>query len=133
MPTVTIFRKKRASGTDAADINVKNIVDNAADILENIPALDKLLGGVGDLEIKSLAGIPFGIDSIECQRNLRVNIGTDGILRPGRINFTGADIFNVIRKRDIDIFRIGARCSQMHYKLAGNDHALQHLRDRFLR
>ena len=118
------------------DVIVENIVDDFADILKDISPLHKglvVLGGVGDLEIKSLAGIPFGIDSIECQRNLRVNIGTDGILRPGRINFTGADIFNVIRKRDIDIFRIGAGCSQMHYKLAGNDHALQHLRDRFLR
>ena len=39
-------------------------------------------GGVGDVEGVALAGVPLGVDAVECQRDLAVDVGPQGLLRP---------------------------------------------------
>jgi len=39
-------------------------------------------GGVGDVEGVAFAGVPLGVDAVECQRDLTVDVGPQGLLRP---------------------------------------------------
>ena len=39
-------------------------------------------GGVGDVEGVALAGVPFGVDAVQRQRDLAVDVGPQGLLRP---------------------------------------------------
>ena len=71
-------------------ILVENSVHNSADRVINWASLHEILVvscAVGNVEIVTSASIPFGIDSVQCKRNNRVNICGEGRFRPGGIYF----------------------------------------------
>ena len=39
-------------------------------------------GGVGDIETVALAVVPLGVDTVESQRDLAVDVGPQGLLGP---------------------------------------------------
>lgn len=106
-------------GLDAAlpvNILVEDIVNDVTNVGEDIPVL--YIGliiacGVGDVEIIPHAAVPLGIVAVESIRNLRIDIGADGVFRPGRIDFAGCHVFNIVGERNRDILGIGARRPQM--------------------
>ena len=66
-------------------IGVENVIGDAHHHIEHGAAVDVILvvaGGVGDVEGVALAGVPLGVDAVECQRDLTVDVGPQGLLRP---------------------------------------------------
>ena len=53
-------------------------------------------GGVGDIEGVALAGVPFGVDAVQRQRDLAVDVGPQGLLWPGGVYLAGGDIGDII-------------------------------------
>ena len=78
-------------GTDAAYVGVEDVVGNAAHHLEDVAAMDVVLvvaGGAGDLKIVAFAAVPFSIYAVQRQADLSVDVGPQGLLRPGGANQT---------------------------------------------
>jgi len=78
-------------GTDAAYVGVEDVVGNAAHHLEDVAAMDVVLvvaGGAGDLKIVAFAAVPFSIYAVQRQADLSVDVGPQGLLRPGGTNQT---------------------------------------------
>ena len=68
-----------------AQIGVKDIVRNAHHHLEHRAPVDVVLvvaGGVGNVEGVALAGVPLGVDAVQRQRDLAVDIRPQCLLRP---------------------------------------------------
>ena len=110
-------------------ILVENSVHNSADRVINWASLHEILVvscAVGNVEIVTSASIPFGIDSVQCKRNNRVNICGEGRFRPGGIDFATRHIFYIFRKRYLNVRRIRTGRPQMYrnrvwdYDLAQN-------------
>ena len=98
-------------------IAVKNIVHNFAYVFKNIAVFDELLViACGGSYIKGIspAAVPFGINPVKSKSNLGIDIGTQGVFRPGGINFAGSDVFYVFRKRNCHVFRIGIRRAKVY-------------------
>ena len=83
-------------------------------------------GGVGDVETVALAGVPLGVDAVESQRDLAVDVGPQGLLRPGRVDFAGCNIGDIIPEGDSHIAGGCRRLAQMHRDVFGNDDSVQH-------
>ena len=101
-----------------ADIIGENVVDDLADIFENVSALHIVLivpRGVGDVEIVPHAAVPLGIIAVKRIGNLGVNIGAYGVFRPGRIDFARRHVFDVVRKRHRDVGGVGLRRPEMDH------------------
>ena len=72
-------------GAGLADIGVEDVVRQPHHDVEHRPAMDVVLvvaGGVGDVETVALAGVPLGVDTVESQRDLAVDVGPQGLLGP---------------------------------------------------
>lgn len=72
-------------GAGLADIGVEDVVRQPHHDIEHRPAMDVVLvvaGGVGDVETVALAGVPLGVDAVESQRDLAVDVGPQGLLGP---------------------------------------------------
>ena len=70
-----------------AQIGVEDIVCDAHHHLEHRAPMDVVLvvaGGVGDVEGVALAGVPLGINAVQRQRDLAVDVRPQCLLRPGR-------------------------------------------------
>ena len=83
--TVAVFGIIGVHRTAFAQIGVEDVVRNAHHHLEHRAPVDVVLvvaGGVGDVEGVALAGVPLGVDAVECQRDLTVDVGPQGLLRP---------------------------------------------------
>ena len=85
-----------------------------------------IAGGVGDVEGVALAGIPLGVDAVERQRDLTVDIGPQGLLRPCGIHFAGRHIGNIIPEGDGHVPCGGRGLAQMHRDVLGDDDPAQH-------
>ena len=82
-------------------------------------------GGVGDIEVVALAGVPLGIDPVEDKGNLGVDIGPNGLLRPGGIHLAGGHVGDIVLEGDGDVLGRGGRFSQMDRDGLGDDDAGQ--------
>ena len=85
-----------------------------------------LYTSVGDVEGVALAGIPLGVDAVERQRDLTVDVGPQGLLRPCGIHFAGRHIGNIIPEGDGHVPCGGCRLAQMHRDVLGDDDPAQH-------
>ena len=68
-----------------AQIGVEDIVRDAHHHFKYRAPVDVVLvvaGGVGDVEGVALAGVPLGIDAVQRQRDLAVDVGPQCLLRP---------------------------------------------------
>ena len=83
-------------------------------------------GGVGNVEGVAFAGVPLGVDAVECQRDLAVDVGSQGLLRPGRVDFAGCNIGDIVPEGDSHIAGGCRRPAQMHRDVFGNDDSVQH-------
>ena len=83
--SVAIFSVVGVHGAGLADIGVEDVVRQPHHDVEHRPAMDVVLvvaGGVGDVETVALAGVPLGVDAVESQRDLAVDVGPQGLLGP---------------------------------------------------
>jgi hypothetical protein len=81
------------------DIVVENIVHDAADILEYVAVLHIGLivpGGGGDVEVVPSGPVILRVHPVQGVGDLGQNVGSDGTLRPGRINFVGGHVLDVL-------------------------------------
>ena len=82
---VAVFGVIGVHGAALAQIGVENVIGDAHHHIEHGAAVDVILvvaGGVGDVEGVALAGVPFGVDAVQRQRDLAVDVGPQGLLRP---------------------------------------------------
>ena len=73
-------------GAGAAHIGVEDVVGDAAHHVKDLAAVHIILvvaGGVGDVEVISLARVPLGIHAVQRQADLRVDVGAQCLFRPG--------------------------------------------------
>ena len=71
--------------TAFAQVGVEDIVRDAHHHLEHSAPMDVVLvvaGGVGDVEGIALAGVPLGVDTVQRQRDLAVDVCPQCLLRP---------------------------------------------------
>ena len=69
-----------------ADISAEDLVGELDHHVKHGAAVDVILivaGGIGDVDGITPAGIPFGVDAVERQRDLAVDVGPQGLLGPG--------------------------------------------------
>ena len=59
--------------------------------------------GVGDSKIITLIAIPFSEHSVEGEGDNGQTVGDNGGFRPGGVDFTGSDIFDIFFKWNIII------------------------------
>ena len=86
-----------------AQIGVEDIVRDAHHHLEHRAPMDVVLvvaGGVGDVEGVALAGVPLGVDAVQRQRDLAVDVRPQCLLRPGRAAQT----------KNINMLPVGTLC-----------------------
>ena len=82
---VAVFGVIGVHGAGLPQVGVENVIGDAHHHIEHGAAVDVILvvaGGVGDVEGVALAGVPLGIDTVQCQRDLAVDVGPQGLLRP---------------------------------------------------
>ena len=71
--------------TAFAQVGVEDIVRDAHHHLKHRASVDVVLvvaGGVGDVEGVALAGVPLGVDAVQRQRDLAVDVGPECRFRP---------------------------------------------------
>ena len=59
--------------------------------------------GVGDSKIITLIAIPFSEHSVEGEGDNGQTVGDNGGFRPGGVDFTGSDVFDIFFKWNIII------------------------------
>ena len=112
-----------------AQIGVKDIVRNAHHHLKHRASVDVVLvvaGGVGDVEGVALAGVPLGVDAVQRQRDLAVDVRPQCLLRPGGIHLAGGYVGNIIPEGDGHVAGGSCRFAQMHRDIFGNDDLIQY-------
>ena len=83
--SVTVFGVVGIHGAGLADVGVEDIIRQLYHHIEHSAAMDVILivaGGIGDIEGVALTGIPLGVNTVERQRDLAVDVGPQGLLRP---------------------------------------------------
>ena len=107
-----------------ADIIVEYLVNDIAYGLENIPAVDVILVVpcvVGDIEIISSGGVPFGVYAVERKGDYGVKVCSQGGFGPCGIKLAGAYVFDVVHEIHRNVHGapvIG--CAKMYGYLFGN-------------
>ena len=99
--TAAILGKIWSNAALLDDIAIKNLIHDLGDIFKDISILYKCLvvgDGICNIEIISLAWVPFCIDPIERIGDLRQNIGPKSSFRPGGVNFAGRYVFHIVCK-----------------------------------
>ena len=86
-----------------------------------------VLRGRSDVEIVPLARIPLGINSVESERDYCEDVRFERFFRPRRIYFRRSDVFYVVGKRYVDVFRIFVRSTEMNGNRFGNFDFLQNV------
>ena len=89
--------------TAFAQIGIEDVVRDAHHHLEHRASVDIVLvvaGGVGDVEGVALAGVPLGVDAVQRQRDLAVDVRPQCLLRPGRAAQT----------KNINMLPVGTLC-----------------------
>ena len=80
-----------------------------------------ITGGISDVETVALAGVPLGVDAVERQRDLAVDVGPEGLFRPGRVDFTGRHVGNIAAERDGHVLGTGGGSAQVDRDVFGDD------------
>ena len=106
---IAVFREQRLQSALPRDVVREVPVDDGVDRVENAPVVNVILvvrGGIRDVEVVALRGVPFGVEPVERERHLRDDVGDDGVLRPRRVDLAARDVFDVIDERDRDDLRV---------------------------
>ena len=126
---VAELRVERLDAARADNVVVENLVRDAADVVVDLAAVDKILvdgGVVGDVKIVAAAAVVLGVDAVERKGDLREDIGADGAFRPGGIDFVGGDVLDIIGERHRDVRCRRVRSAQMHGDRLGNHGSHSH-------
>ena len=118
-------------GAFAAHIGVEDVVGDALHGLKDLPPVDVVLvvtGGVGDVEVVALAGVPLGEDAVQGQADLGVDVGPQRLLRPGGIHLAGGHVGDVFAEAHRHVLGAGRRLAQVHRDGLGDDGRGEHRR-----
>ena len=121
---VAVFGVVRVHSACLADVGVEDVVRQAHHHVKHRPPVDIVLvitGGIGDVETVALAGVPLGVDAVERQRDLAVDVGPEGLFRPGRVDFTGRHVGNIAAERDGHVLGTGGGSAQVDRDVFGDD------------
>ena len=127
---VAVFGVVRFHVSAAAHIGVENVVGDALHHVKNRAAVHKVLvvtGGVGDVEAVPLAGVPFGVNAVEGQADLGVDVGPKGLLRPGGVHLAGGHVGDVFAEGYGHVAGTGRGLAQVHRDVFWDDDLIQHL------
>ena len=84
---VAVFGKIRLDIAGALHVGVEQLCGQALHHRKDRSSVDIGLvipGRAGNVEAVAPAGVPLGPDTVQCQTDLRNNIGAQGLLRPGK-------------------------------------------------
>ena len=121
---VAVFRVIGVDGAGLADVGVEDVVGQPGHDLKHRPSVDVILvvaGGVGDVEPVSLAGVPLGVDAVQSQRDLAVDVGAESLFGPCGVDFAGCDIGDVVPERDGDVLGGGGGSAEVDGDGFGDD------------
>ena len=127
---VAVFGVVRLNGSASAHVRVENVVGDALHHVKNRAAVHKVLvvtGGVGDVEAVPFAGVPFGVNAVEGQADLGVDVGPKGLLRPGGVHLAGGHVGDVFAEGYGHVAGAGRGLAQVHRDVFGDDDLIQHL------
>ena len=111
------------------EIGIEDVVRQPDHDIEHGPPVDVILvvaGGVGDVEAVAPAGVPLGVDAVQRQRDLAVDVRPQGALRPGRVDFAGRHVGDIPAERDGHVPGRGRRFAQMDRDVLRDDDPVQH-------
>ena len=103
---VAVGGEQRLNFTRSGEILIEDFADNPVGVFKQIASVYKGLivgGGIRDVKIIAAGAVVFGVDAVERIGDLCIDVGADCALRPGRVDFTGGDILDVLQKRNCDI------------------------------
>ena len=132
---IAVFGVIGVDGARFADVGVEDVIGDANHHIEHRAAVHIILvvtGGVGDIERIALAFVPLGINAVQRNADLRMDIGAQRLLRPGGVDFAGGDIGDIIAERNGYIACAGSGLTQMDGDFFGDDGRLQNARRRAL-
>ena len=83
-------------------------------------------GGIGDIEGVALAGIPLGVNAVERQRDLAVDVRFQRFNGPSGVDLAGSHIGDIIPERHRHVPGRGGGPAQMDRNIFWHDDTVQH-------
>ena len=122
--TVAELREQRLDAPLPHDVVVEYLIDDLADVIENVPAVYErlvVLRGACYVEIIAAAAVPLGIYAVERECHLGVDVGAYRGFRPGGVYLAACHVLDVVREGQGDILGVGIRRAEMYGYRFRND------------
>ena len=103
-PAIAVAGEDRLAHAGAGEIIGEDGIHQDADVFKDIPSVDPFLvigRGGGDGKIVALAPVPFRIDPVQREGHDGKDVGVDGVLRPGGVDFGAGHVFDIVRIADV--------------------------------
>ena len=127
--SVTVFGVVGIHGAGLADVGVEDIIRQLYHHIEHSAAMDVILivaGGIGDIEGVALTGIPLGVNTVERQRDLAVDVRFQRFNGPSGVDLAGSHIGDIIPEGHRHVPGRGSGPAQMDRNIFGYDDTVQH-------
>ena len=114
--TVAEFGRQRLDIALPAQIIGEQLVDERGDVLIDVAAVDEFLidrGRGRDVEGIAAAAVVLRIDAVERERDDGQRVGPQRGRFPGRVDLAGKHVFDIVGKRDRDVFCARVRCAEV--------------------